>query len=71
MSKDTREQEVKLPKTIQVKVLVPWAIVAFMVTVITSLIFGWFIHVNQSNQVKAEAATIVKNVQVDVQPSKK
>lgn len=57
----------KAPKTIEVKVLVPYAIIAFMVTAVAFTIVGWAITMNQQNYIKSEAANMVTSLSPKVQ----
>lgn len=57
-------------RTVPLKDVIYWVIIA--VVAASGLITGWFLHSSQTDQVKAEAASMVKNVQVEVEkvPSK-
>jgi quinol-cytochrome oxidoreductase complex cytochrome b subunit len=62
MSTETRPQQ---PKTVPVvHVVYPIGILAALVI---SLITGWFLHGTYTDQVKAEASSMVKNVKVEVE----
>lgn len=58
---ETREQDIT-PKTVQVKLLIPWAIVGFLITAAAFTILGWMTHINQQSQVTAEASSIVSTL---------
>lgn len=46
MSKNKREQEPKQPKTVEVKVLLPWAIITILLTLALGLIGGYFASID-------------------------
>lgn len=66
---ELRPQEVAT-RTVPLKDVIYWVIIA--VVAVSGLITGWFIHASNTDQVKAEAASMVKNVKVEVEkvPSK-
>lgn len=62
--KQTRPQEPKT-RTVPLKDVIYWVVIA--VVAVSGLITGWFLHTSQTDQVKNEAASMVKNVQVEVE----
>ncbi|MDQ0825396.1 hypothetical protein QFZ60_001569 [Arthrobacter sp. B2I5] len=56
---EARPQEIKAPKTLMVREVVPWFIVAIMTFAVAGTITGWFIHSNVaiSNQASIAAAS--------------
>lgn len=61
MSKEnTRPQEPKTAKTVEVKVALPWTILVLATAIIASLIAGWNLRSNDMNRVTAEAHSIVE-----------
>lgn len=48
--KDVDTSVTKAPKTIQLKVVAPWFIVAVMTAGVVGLIGGWFIHADAMSQ---------------------
>jgi hypothetical protein len=62
----------KEPKTIQIKVLVPYAIIVAVAVAGASFIVGWHSQSSYNNQVQADAKAIVKDMQVKpaAEPSK-
>lgn len=61
---ELRPQEAKT-RTVPLKDVIYWVIIVSVA--VGGLITGWFIHASQVDQVKAEAASMVKNVKVEVE----
>lgn len=49
----------KSPRTVTVQVIVPWIIVMLLITGVTGLIAGWFIHANAMSEVTAQVNQVV------------
>lgn len=59
---ETRVQEVKSPKTVQVKMLVPYGIIVIAIVAVTGLITGWTLRSDDMNRVQAEAHEMVTSL---------
>lgn len=55
-------QEVKQPKTIAVREVVPWLIVIFMMASVAGVITGWFIRSNVAAETQHQVALVSKEV---------
>lgn len=58
----TRTQVPKQPKTVQVKLLVPYMIILVMAVSLASLVTGWMLRSAHYSEIKAEVATQVAEV---------
>jgi hypothetical protein len=69
---ELRPQEPKTTKMVELKVALPWTIIITVAIATASYIYGWHNSQAHTDQVKAEAASMVKNVKVEVEkvPSK-
>lgn len=52
----------KEPRTVEVKLLVPYAIIAVMAVAIAGLVTGWMLKTNDMNRVQAEAHNMVTSL---------
>ena len=53
--KEQTTEVIKTAKTVEVKLLVPWAIVSFMIVIIASLIVGWHAHSIHVQDIEAKS----------------
>jgi hypothetical protein len=44
----------KTPKTVEIKLLIPYAIIAILIVAIAGLITGWFVHNNYTQSMQQE-----------------
>lgn len=58
----TREQPVKKAKTVELKLLIPYAILTLLATFSAGVVTGWYINIEQENQVKQQAQMLVKEL---------
>lgn len=59
----TPTSTIKEPRTVQVKLLVPYALLVVLFVAIASVITGWFVHANYTGNVQEAAASMVANLQ--------
>lgn len=55
-------KETKTAKTVEVKLLIPYAIIALMIIATTGVITGWFMRSEQMGQVQREASELVSHL---------
>lgn len=58
--KEQTTEVIKTAKTVEIKLLVPWAIITIMLIAVAGLITGWTLRSNDYGRVKAEAAHMVQ-----------
>lgn len=58
--KTTNTNEPKAPKTVLVRELIPWMIVAMFTFTTTGLITGWFFHANVAASTQTVQAPVSK-----------
>lgn len=63
----TRPQEVKQPRKMEIKVLVPWMIILVLAALVSGLVVGWTARSNEQAAIKAEVTSQL----AQLQPSKK
>lgn len=59
------DKKVKAPRTVEVKLLIPYGVLIIAAVAVVSLITGWNIRSENMNQVKAEAASMVSTMSKD------
>lgn len=62
--KEIKEPTLKQPKTVQVKLLVPYAIIAIMVIGFMGVVGGWTLRSETENATRAEATKLVESLSV-------
>jgi Tfp pilus assembly protein FimT len=65
MSKTKEATLTKEPRTVQVKLLVPYAIIVIMAVLAAGVISGWFMRSEQLGQVQREAAELVSQLKTE------
>lgn len=60
MSKDNKAP--KQPRTVEIKLLVPYAIITVMIVATASLIAGWTLRSNDIDRVHTEAKSLVTSL---------
>jgi hypothetical protein len=62
MKKNKTENGFRKPnRTVEVRVVVPWMIIASLATLVFGLILGWFVHSTAISSARYEAIQIVKD----------
>jgi hypothetical protein len=61
MSKETKTT-IKQPKSVEVKLLVPYAIIVVMAVAFAGLVTGWTLRSNQVTEVKSQVTAEVETI---------